>query len=87
MAAKKGNGSNGSKKDRKAVVVEVPSTIVQAAKKEMAREDISDCQAIRNVAKKFKTAKRGVLQKVFTDAPFKMNKGTVNRQIQEGRTN
>jgi len=72
-----------AKRERAPVVV--PPNVAAAAKKEMAREDISQCEAIRKVAKQFKTTERKVLVKLFTEAPFKINKGTVARQIQEGR--
>ncbi|MDZ4344094.1 MAG: hypothetical protein U1E51_16870 [Candidatus Binatia bacterium] len=73
-----------SRKPRAVKSVEVPATVTAAAKKEMAREDISNCQAIRNVAKKFAKIERKVLIAVFV-GNFKMNAGTVSRQIQEGR--
>ena len=70
---------------RKTKVVEVPANIAAAAKAAMSNEEISQCEAIRKVARQFKSAERKVLIKLFTDAPFKINKGTVARQIQEGR--
>jgi hypothetical protein len=71
-------------KGRKVEVVEMDQKILAAAKKEMARDDISNCQAMRNVAKRFGAARPIVLEKVFVEG-LKMNKGTVRRQIQEGR--
>lgn len=73
-----------SRKPRAVVAVEVPANVVVAAKKEMAREDISNCQAVRNVAKKFSSTPRKVLITLFV-RDFKMNKGTISRQVQEGR--
>lgn len=73
-----------AKTGRKPVVFTPAPALVAAAKKEMARDDISNCAAIQNVAKKFSAAKRGELMAVFV-GQFKMNKGTVARQIQQGR--
>lgn len=69
---------------RKPVTFTPAPALVAEAQKQMKREDISDCEAIRNVAKKFAKAKRGELMAVFV-GQLKMNKGTVARQIQQGR--
>jgi hypothetical protein len=72
------------RKGRKPVIFTPAPALIAAAKKEMARDDISNCAAVQNVAKKFSAAKRGELMAVFV-GQHKMNKGTVARQIQQGR--
>ena len=74
-----------TKVGRKPVTFTPAPALVAEANKQMGREDISDCEAIRNVAKKFAKAKRGELMAVFV-GQLKMNKGTVARQIQQGRS-
>lgn len=73
-----------SKAGRKPMVFTPAPALIAEAAKQMRRDDISDCEAIRVVAKKFKAAKRGELMAVFV-GKHKMNKGTVARQIQEAR--
>ena len=65
--------------------VEIDQGIVAAAKKEFAKDDISECAAMRNLAKRFKAKRPILLEKVLVDV-LKKNQGTVRRQIQEGRS-
>ena len=72
-----------TKTGRKPVTFTPAPALVAAVAKEMAREDISDCQAIRNIAKKFKAAKRGELMAAF--AGYDRKPGCVAAQIHLGR--
>jgi hypothetical protein len=63
--------------------------VEKAFKAELAtvkKGDQSLVQAIRNVAKRLASVRRIEIEKVLTAAPFKLNLGTVRRQIQEGRS-
>tara|TARA_R110000868_G_scaffold332720_1_gene593713 strand:+ start:164 stop:400 length:237 start_codon:yes stop_codon:yes gene_type:complete len=71
-----------SKKD----TVAAPKALLVEAKKQMANEDISKCEAIRNVAKKFRNLPRSMIVETLTGPAFKINKGTVNTQIQLSRS-
>jgi hypothetical protein len=62
--------------------------IAAAMKTEMASVDKGDqsmVAAIRKIAKRLASVRRIEIEKVLTDAPFKLNLGTVRRQVQEGR--
>jgi hypothetical protein len=62
--------------------------VSKAMKAEMAavnKGDQSTVEAIRKVAKRLASVRRIEIEHVLTSAPFKMNLGTVRRQIQEGR--
>lgn len=78
-AAKKSPAKSGKK------IPQLNPQVLAAANKELARDDISNCEAIRNVAGKFKKTPRKELIAVFVGVK-KFNAGTVNRQIQEGRS-
>ncbi len=61
--------------------------VASAMKSEMAavkKGDKSTVEAIRAVAKRLRSVRRIEIEKVLT-GQFKMNLGTVRRQIQEGR--
>ena len=63
--------------------------VEKAFKSEMAtvkKGEQSLVQAIRNVAKRLPSVRRIEIEKVLTSGPFKLNLGTVRRQIQEGRS-
>lgn len=81
-AAKSTKAAKGAPRGRK---VE-PLTAAQVAliEKEMKREDISNCEAVRNIAAKLANASRKAIRENLVGR-FKMNPGTVNRQIQDGR--
>lgn len=62
--------------------------VTAAMKSEMAsvkKGDQSMVEAIRKVAKRLASVRRIEIEHVLTAAPFKLNLGTVRRQIQEGR--
>jgi hypothetical protein len=62
----------------------ISSAIVAEAKKQMGNTDISVCEAIRNIGKKFPES-RGDVIAVLTAAPYNVNKATVSTQFQKGR--
>jgi hypothetical protein len=62
---------------------------ISAMKTEMAAVKKGDqrmVQAIRHVAKRYPSARRIEIETVLTATPFKLNLGTVRRQVQVGRT-
>jgi hypothetical protein len=62
--------------------------VASAMKQEMAvvkKGDQSMVAAIRKVAMRLGSVRRIEIEHVLTAAPFKLNVGTVRRQIQEGR--
>lgn len=88
MATKgKSKGKKASKaktaKPRAAKVVEIPANVTQAVSKALKDESLSNCEAIRQVAKRLGSVRRIVLEQAFVKAGMKV--GTVRRQIQEGR--
>lgn len=72
-----------TKAGRKPTVFIPAPALVAEVKKQMAREDISDCAAIRLVAKKFAKTKRGELMAAF--AGYGRKPGCVSAQIHLGR--
>lgn len=73
-----------NKKARTVKPVEIPAAVKQAAASAMKDNDISVCEAIRGVAKRFKKVPRRALEAVFVGG-HKVNQFTVRRQIQLGR--
>jgi hypothetical protein len=62
--------------------------VASAMKQEVAavkKGDQSMVAAIRKIAKRLGSVRRIEIESVLTKAPFKLNLGTVRRQIQEGR--
>lgn len=68
-----------------AVAAVLPHAVVVDVEKVMKRDDISNCEAVRIIAKRYKSVKRGLLKSLLVEK-FKLNPGTVNKQIQDGRS-
>ena len=83
-ASKKAAKPVAKKGGRKPEVIAMREDILKTAKAELAKDGQSKCEAVRKIAKRYGSARRIELEKVFVTG-CRMNLGTVRRQIQEGR--